>query len=164
MRTDHNDAFRQLYKDYSGNVLGFLIRLCQGNRAEAEDLTQETFIAAYEARLRYKGFGSPKAWLFGIALRRWRDSHRKRQEQTGIPTEERAVPRFEPSVLGALTLTTALDHLDEKARAALVLVGAEGLTYKEAAQVLGEPVGTVKWRVFEATKQMRHLLCENEEN
>ncbi|WP_309721588.1 RNA polymerase sigma factor [Armatimonas sp.] len=162
MRTDHNETFRQLYQDYGGNVLGFLLRLCQGNRAEAEDLAQETFIAAYEARLRYKGFGSPKAWLFGIALRRWRDSKRRRREETGTAPQEDAAPAFESGVLGAITLEAALDRLEEKERAALLLVGVQGLTYKEAAQVLEEPLGTVKWRVFEATKRMRKLLCESE--
>ncbi|WP_395141174.1 RNA polymerase sigma factor [Armatimonas sp.] len=164
MRPDPNDTFRTLYQDHSRNVLGFLVRLCQGNRAEAEDLAQETFVAAYEARLRYKGFGSPKAWLFGIALRRWRDSRRKRREETGTEVSEGTMPAFEPGVLGAITLEAALDRLDDKARAALLLIGAQGLTYKEAAQVLGEPLGTVKWRVFEATRDMRKLLCESERN
>ncbi len=162
MRADHNETFRMLYQEQGGPVLGFLIRLCQGNRAEAEDLAQETFIAAYEARLRYKGFGSPKAWLFGIALRRWRDSKRRRREETGTAPQEDASPAFEPTVLGAITLEVALDRLEEKERAALLLIGVQGLTYKEAAQVLEEPIGTIKWRVFEATKRMRKLLCESE--
>jgi RNA polymerase sigma-70 factor, ECF subfamily len=159
-----DQKFRTLYATYGGQVLGFLTRLCDGNRAEAEDLTQETFIAAYENRQKFGGFGSQKAWLFGIALRRWRDSHRRIRPETGHEETERETTNgFEEQAITRLTVQEALQTLAPEARAALLLIADQQMTYREAAQVLGEPIGTVKWRVFEAMKTLRGLLREESE-
>ena len=65
--------------------------------------------------------------------------------------------------MNALTMETALAKLDAPAREALLLVVSQGLTYREAADVMEEPVGTTKWRVSQATRKMAALLNAVEE-
>lgn len=157
------DAFQTIYRRHGRDVLGILMRLTRGNRAEAEDLTQETFLAALRGWKTFRGDGTTRAWLVGIAVRRWRDSTR-RHEPT-LADRESLHPKIagpEQITLARLNLDAALTQLPEAQRVALLLVLGQGLTYREAAEALGEPEGTLKWRVHEATKTMRALLTEEE--
>ena len=159
--------FASLYRDHAKNVLGFLVRLCHGDRGRAEDLTQETFVAAYQGRDSFGGRGSPRAWLLGIALRRWRDRNRRHQVPSlPLLEEDELVARgsLEDGCIARLTLDQALAILEQRHREALLLVVSQGLTYREAATLLEEPLGTVKWRVHEATRQLRNHLIALEKN
>lgn len=165
-----HDPFALLYQSHAPNVLGLLLRLCDGNRAEAEDLTQETFVAAFEGRERFAGRGSARAWLMGIAVRRWRDRGRRREVQTVAPAPgyddlpDAQAGRLAARVVDGITLDAALRRLEPRHREALLLVVSQRLTYREAAQAMDEPVGTVKWRVHQATRQMQaHLRAVEEE-
>jgi len=157
--------FRRLYDTYGSRVLGFALRLT-GSRPEAEDLVQEVFAAAYASRASFQGRSKPLTWLLGIATRRWRDCGRRATLPVSPLDEDigtGCVATLEDTVIGTVTLSQALAKLDPAMRAALLLVASQGLTYKEAAEALGEPVGTVKWRVFEATRKMQKLLQAVEE-
>ena len=68
-------VFDRLYAALAPRVLAYLLRLTNGSRADAEDLTQETFVAAFAARADCTG-SNPLAWLLGIARRRQRDAFR----------------------------------------------------------------------------------------
>jgi len=159
------DAFRALYDAYAGRILGYALRLT-GSRSEAEDLTQETFVAAYVGRESFSGKAKAISWLLGISTRRWRD-HLRRRAVTSSPLSdlESAEPKqafpqsgFEREVVDALTLTRALDQLEPPFREALLLVRSQGLTYAEAAAILEEPEGTVKWRVSIAARKAQEQL------
>jgi RNA polymerase sigma-70 factor, ECF subfamily len=159
-----SESFTVLYRRHGRDVLGMLLRLTCGNRAEAEDLTQETFLAALRGWKSFRGEGTARAWLVGIAVRRWRDSARK-PHPTLAHDDEHLYPKIaspEHATLARLNLESALRQLPESQRVALLLVLGQGLTYREAADALGEPVGTVKWRVHEATKTLRTLLRDEE--
>jgi RNA polymerase sigma-70 factor (ECF subfamily) len=164
--SDSRDSIALLYQDYAPNVLGLLVKLCRGDRAEAEDLTQETFIAAYQALDGYSGKGSPRSWLLGIAFRRWRDRTRRLTLPTETLVDEKhagawvsgSVNSLETQVIRDLTLDAGLRELPEQHRWALLLVVSQQLTYREAATILDEPAGTIKWRVHEALRQMRHYF------
>ena len=71
------EGYAALYRQYGRDVLGILLRLTRGDRAEAEDLAQETFFAAYQGRSAFRPGTSLRAWLLGIAVRRWRDTCRR---------------------------------------------------------------------------------------
>lgn len=162
------NGFAQLYQNHAANVLGLLVRLCNGDRAEAEDLTQETFVAAYQGHDGFQQRGNVRAWLLGIAFRRWRDRSRRRTVPTTLPPEEEDLAdpntsHLEHRSVTRITLDGALLRLELPYREALLLVVSQGLTYREAAEITGEPVGTVKWRVHQATRQMRVYLNEVEE-
>lgn len=163
IRAGEHGAFDRLFDEYGPRVLGYLLRLT-GSRTDAEDLTQETFLAAYGGCAGWGGKSQPLAWLLGIAWRRWRDRGRRRAVLSEPLTDD-AVASRDPceGVPTAVVLHEALDRLGEAEREALLLTAVEGLTYAEAARVLGEPVGTVKWRVHQATRKLRHLLSRAEE-
>jgi RNA polymerase sigma-70 factor (ECF subfamily) len=154
--------FNRLFSDLAPRVQGYLRRLT-GSTAEAEDLTQEVFLAAYAARHSYKGGAQPLGWLLGIARRRWRDKNRRlRLQQAEMPEDTSSIQDIGAQVIRAAHLETCLSQLDPVAREAVLLVFGEGFTYAEAAEVLKEPVGTVKWRVHVASKTLRTLLRADE--
>jgi RNA polymerase sigma factor (sigma-70 family) len=84
------DTLACLYERHGRDVLGILLRLTNGDRAEAEDLTQETFVAAFQGQKGYSGRVPVRAWLVGIAARRWRDSLRRPRPRTVALIEEPA--------------------------------------------------------------------------
>jgi RNA polymerase sigma-70 factor, ECF subfamily len=160
------DAFDELFDRYSGRVLGFATRLT-GSRSDAEDLVQDTFLAACGAYATFKQRSGILTWLLGITVRRWRDGSRRLTPEmvsfdedldSDSPELHSEGNPVERQVVTAVSLAEALDKLDPPFRIALVLVASQGLTYKEAAEATGEPVGTVKWRVSEASRRVRQAL------
>ncbi len=164
-----DDPIARLYRAHAPNVLGLLMRLTGGNRTEAEDLLQETFVAAFQGQAHYARRGSERAWLLGIAVRRWRDrARRPRITTTLLPEDDdtrlaRDASSTEEQVLTRITLDHVLEQLEPRHREALLLVTGQGLSQKEVAVILEEPVGTIKWRVFEATRLVRQALSAAEE-
>ncbi len=159
-------AFDLLYERYGNRVLGFAMRLT-GNRADAEDLVQEAFVSAYTGRATFEGRSGILGWLLAIAARRWRDRNRRQvlpttelEEETDLPSA--AQSGLEDQAISAMTLADALSRLEPEYREALLLVASQGMTYQEAAQAIGEPVGTVKWRVHKAARIVRGILSAGE--
>ncbi|MBB6052500.1 RNA polymerase sigma factor [Armatimonas rosea] len=160
IRRGDPDAFTALYIRYAPRVLGYLLRLGVA-RQDAEDLTQETFLAALRGSGRFGGRSRPLAWLLGIAVRRWRDGNRRGPAPKQVSVEPG--PDTAKQALRKVTLEHSLLQLDEPLREALLLVVVQGLSYAEAAGALAIPLGTLKWRLHEATRRMRRLLSEGEE-
>lgn len=159
------EGFAALYRQYARDVLGVLLRLTNNDRAEAEDLAQETFFAAYRGRSRFRVGTSLKAWLLGIAVRRWRDERRKASAQKrSLPAgwAPELAPPAERVALHELQLDAALALLTEAQKEAVLLVLGRGLTYREAAVALGEPEGTIKSRVYEAIQRLRRSQTNEE--
>jgi RNA polymerase sigma factor (sigma-70 family) len=165
-RSGDRAAFDTLYARYAGPVLTFALHLT-GCRADAEDLLQETFLAAYRGAAGYRGDSRLHTWLIAIALRRFRDGSRRPRppllplfEETDTPDGASPVER---TAVTAVLFRQSVDALDTNLREAFLLVVVEGLTHGEAADVLGAPVGTVKWRVAEANRRLRAALEATEE-
>ena len=151
-------AFRDLYDAYGARVLGYALRLT-GCREEAEDIVQETFLAAYSGSARFEGRARLISWQLGIATRRWRDRSRGSSLPPVALLEDVAYdPGVERSVVDSVSIAHALCRLEPPFREALLLVRSQGLTYSEAAAILGEPEGSVKWRVFEASRKAQQFL------
>ena len=175
IRAGDPQAFRRLYDVYADRIMGFVLRLT-GSRTETEDILQEVFLAAYAGRASFQGQSQLLTWLLGIASRRWRDRCRIRVPQTMPLFEEEtssnarrnasaffSAGNLETDVVNALTLAEALASLEPPFREAFLLVASQGLTYREAAKIMDEPIGTVKWRVAQTTRQMARLLSAVEE-
>jgi RNA polymerase sigma-70 factor (ECF subfamily) len=145
-------------------VYRFLAHLCR-DAHRAEDLTQETFAAAWEKIATFQGRSALATWLHRIAYTKFLDARRAERRAAGA-FERRAGPAATPAgPLDAAAaddearrLYRALDELDAPERALLVLHYLQGLSYREMAAVLGEPTGTVKWRTAEALNRLRALL------
>jgi len=173
LRAGKPEAYAEVYDRYSTRLMGYALRL-SGDRGDAEDLLQETLLAAWHGREAFHGKVKLLSWLLGILTRRWRDRCRHRQVDTvsqalqdgEIEAKASGWPesRLETAVIDRLMMDKALATLELPFREALLLIHSQGLTYREAAEVLDEPVGTVKWRVSEALKrvQRRFAACEEE--
>jgi RNA polymerase sigma-70 factor (ECF subfamily) len=163
-RNGEAGAFEALYDGYGDRVYRFCFRLC-GQAADAEDLTQEVFIAAYQGLDRFAGRSSLATWLYRIALYRWRRLQGAAPPIVPLELEPEgtaAVSDPAPSRIERLSLESALARLPESLRDAFLLVKAEGLKYREAARVLGVPQGTVQSRVHDAVARLRAWLTEEE--
>ena len=160
------DGFDAVYERYAHRVLGFAMRLT-GNRSDAEDLVQDTFVAAFGGCARFQGRSGVLSWLLGIAVRRWRDQRRRLALDTVTLDDDRdealQADCAEDGVIDSVLIADALSRLESPFREALLLVAQQGLTYREAAEALEEPVGTVKWRVWEATRRTRRFLAGAED-
>lgn len=148
---DH-DAFSELVRTWQVPVLRYLERFL-GDRTVAEDVAQEAFLRCYVHLGRYTFTGKFSTWLMSIAHNAAIDAVRKRARG------ERATARLPPprpssDPVARLEIAEALAALPVKLRSALLLVEVVGLRYREAAEVLGVPEGTVKSRVSHARERV----------
>jgi RNA polymerase sigma-70 factor, ECF subfamily len=154
-------AFDAFYGEYGDRIYRFCYRLC-GHTADAEDLTQEVFLAAYQGLDRFAGRSSVTTWLYRIALFRWGRIHGTHRLETVRLNEElaEAPTAPDPALAGVerLALESAMAGLPYALREAFLLVKVEGLKYREAAAVLDTPQGTVQSRVHDAVVRLRALL------
>jgi RNA polymerase sigma-70 factor (ECF subfamily) len=159
-------SFEALYEQYGSRVYRFCFRLC-GHVADAEDLAQEVFVAAYQGLERFEGRSTLATWLFRIALFRWKRLRSGHRPETVSLDEglEVAATAPDPGFVGVerLLLDQALAALPPDLHEAFLLVKVEGLKYREAAVVLGVPQGTVQYRVHEASVRLRAMLTDEDE-
>jgi RNA polymerase sigma-70 factor (ECF subfamily) len=127
-----------------------------------DDLVQDTFLRAWANIDRFERGSNLGAWLFTILRHAFYTEYRKRRHEVEDPIGVHAARlKVLPDQDAALTmaeLRAALAHLPHESREALLLVGAEGLTYEEVARVQGVAVGTIKSRVHRARAQLAALL------
>jgi RNA polymerase sigma-70 factor (ECF subfamily) len=139
-------AFREIVARHQQAVRNFLRRALD-EPADADDLAQETFLAAWTSLGRYRGQASLRSWLCAIAwkkrLTHARSSRRTANRQAGLDVP---VPSG-PSPDQALDLQAALRRLPEAQRAAVALCLGGGFSHAEAAEALATPVGTIKSHV-----------------
>jgi RNA polymerase sigma-70 factor (ECF subfamily) len=123
-------------------------RMCAnlGSPASAEDLTQETYARAFASLHRFAGRSSARTWLLSIARRVCADAVRSATRVRAVRVESRVVADHAESV----ALHDLLAALDGERREAFVLTQLVGLSYAEAADVCGCPVGTIRSRVARA--------------
>jgi RNA polymerase sigma-70 factor (ECF subfamily) len=160
---DHAD-FAAFTRIYGNRIYRFCYRL-SGSVPDAEDLTQEVFLAAFQGQDRFEGQASVQTWLYRIALNCWRHANRSpRVPMSPLEDMPQTGPNLEQSVTDSLALSCALAALPPDLREAFLLVKAEGLKYREAAQILGIPLGTVQWQVHQASRRLRVLLIEGDGN
>jgi RNA polymerase sigma-70 factor (ECF subfamily) len=131
-------AFARFYDDALPRIYGYFLHRCAGGSPVAEDLTQETFIAALAELRKGRRVEAPLPWLYGIARHKLLDHYRREARRGTVDALEE--PAFDSlgedreRVLGALRAVPPLQ------RAALVLRHMEGLSVPELAQVLGRSV------------------------
>ncbi|KAA0700684.1 RNA polymerase sigma factor [Neorhizobium sp. P12A] len=133
-----------------------------GRHDRADDLVQDTIMKAWAKQDHFEMGTNMKAWLFTILRNelysQMRKSGREIQDSDGLFTESMAT---HPSQYGALDLQDfrkALDQLPPDQREAIILVGASGFSYEEAAEICGCAVGTIKSRVNRARQRLQELL------
>lgn len=170
-RRQNFDAFGKIIDLYQARVMGFVRRMVR-NAEEAQDITQEVFIRAYQAFERFDGRSSLRTWLFRIAYNlcvdRARKVERSAEEITlegsaDEPALEFADDRWNPEAVAmdqelASVIEAGLNAMSEKLRSVLILHDREDMGYDEIAQALEIPIGTVKSRLFLARNALQEHL------
>jgi RNA polymerase sigma-70 factor, ECF subfamily len=145
------------------NLRAFAISLT-GNPHLADDLVQETLLKAWSHRDKFEAGTNLKAWLFTILRNTFFSEFRKKRREVQDVDGQAAARLTSPAEqLGHLDLADfqrALRQLSPDQREALLLVGAEGLSYDEAAKISGCAVGTVKSRVNRARAKLADVLAD----
>jgi RNA polymerase sigma-70 factor (ECF subfamily) len=132
------------------------------NGADADDLVQETLIKAWSHRERFEAGTNLRAWLFTILRNTYYTAVVRRRREVRDEDDRHANSLVSaPDQDWRLTLRAlqaSLDRLPLEHREALILVGAAGLSYEEAAEICGCPLGTVKSRVNRARNRLMKLM------
>lgn len=154
-------AFQAALTDVIPHLRAFARSLC-GDPTEADDLVQETLVKAWRAQSSFKPGTSIRAWTFMILRNHFyserRRAWRKAERGGEIPENALTSNGAQDWSMDLADMRRALDMLPDEQREALVLVGAGGFSYEEAAEVCGCAVGTVKSRVSRARAAVETLL------
>jgi RNA polymerase sigma-70 factor, ECF subfamily len=177
LRSGETAAFDHLVAERSGDIYALLYRLTE-DPEEARDLTQETFLRAFQNISRFRGEADLKTWLYRIAINqarnRWRWWRRRRRDVT-VSLDAQAGQQEQPlsASLRAkgndpeqdtllrereASLRAALRSLSRSYREAVILRDVEGLSYEEIAQALEISVGTVKARLSRGRLELRRII------
>lgn len=151
------EAAEGFVRDHYPAVLRLAWRLT-GQREDAEDIAQDTFVLARQKIGTYRGGSTLRTWIHKIAFNEYRQWRRKRKT---LPLLDSDCAAGDPEILAFETghiLLNAMRKLPEKQREAFVLFEIEQLSMKEVAHVLGIPTGTAKARVFYARQDLRNQL------
>ena len=167
------EAFGLLVRRHQRRVYRLAVHLLKSG-AEAEDVTQDTFVRAYGALDRFDGRSEPFTWIYRICVNLSLNALRSRKTRRASSPDD---PRIEGLLVDnrpaggsparssadkqlGRALVEGIDELSDTLRTTLVLVCIDGLSHAEAGEVLGCPEGTVAWRVHEARKKLRGMLSE----
>jgi len=178
LKAGETAAFDRLVQERSGDVYALLYRLTD-DPEEARDLTQETFLRAFQHIGRFRGEADLKTWIYRIAVNqarnRWRWWRRRRRDvtvsldTTDDRTDEPLAMRLRDTESAdplqetlarerEQTLLTALRALSRSYRETVILRDIEGLSYEEIAATLEISIGTVKSRLARGREELRKRL------
>ncbi len=156
-----DDAFKRELVVLSPHLRAFA-RTLTGDPTAADDLAQDAMMKAWDARASYQMGTNMKAWTFMILRNQFYSEKRRSWRSTQLDQEaaERTLVAVDdPEAPVALDeLRQALNTLPEEQREALILVGAGGFAYEEAAEICGCAVGTIKSRINRARNKLQEIL------
>ena len=167
IRAGSQEACAELVREQYGRIYGFLLHL-SGEVGAAEDLTQETFAAAWAAIGKFRGKSSIGTWLHRIAYGKFVDMKRRdkrgqavmeqlTKDQSGLTGVGGPVEQVMANERSG-QIYEAVGELEGADREVIVLHYFQGLSFRQMGSVLDEPVGTVKWRTSRALGRLKMSL------
>ncbi len=177
LRAGEESAFREFVDAYRSRVLSVVTRVV-GSAADAEDLAQDTFLKAFRFFDSFEKGTNIKAWLFKIQTNTFINKYRrkvKEREVAETPAEDIVLDRFVSServralqdpegdfFSGLLSdeVVEALDQVPVDFRMVVILADIQGFSYKEIAEIVGCPVGTVMSRLFRGRRILQKQLYQ----
>jgi RNA polymerase sigma-70 factor (ECF subfamily) len=178
-RQGDNDAFGELVRRHQQRIFRLSVHMLRDS-ADAEDVTQETFVRAHSALARFDGRSEPYTWFYRIAVNLSLNRIRSRKSSRVSMNQSLDDPRLEvvfsetrvgrddeeTDPLGDASraqlyraLCAGIDGLSESLRTTLLLVCVDGRSHAEASAILGAPEGTIAWRVHEARRKLKEFLA-----
>jgi RNA polymerase sigma-70 factor (ECF subfamily) len=151
------DAFLELVERHDASHRRLAFRLL-GDRDRMDDVLQEAYVRAFRALPRFRGESALETWLYRIVYNACIDDLRRRQAHETLEEWDDRLVATPAEPEERLDLAAALASLPPELRAVVVLVDAEGLSYAEAADVLGAPAGTIASRLNRARAHLQAVL------
>lgn len=179
IRAGEGAAFEELVDRYSDDLFGLAFSLV-GNRADAEDVLQQTLLGAYRRIDSFEGRSSLKTWLVRILVNQASKARRSRRVRRSVPIDPGPARGDERGGRGGrgegngvvvttgsataavdsrLDLLAMLEELSPDHRQILVLRETQKMSYDEIAETLGVPRGTVESRLFRARQELRRMFA-----
>ena len=169
-------AFDELVERYHGKIYGLAYNMTS-NREDAEDLTQEIFVKAFQALPRFKGNSSFYTWIYRIAVNKTINYRKKRNRRRMLSLDQfdneiklddvyhDLAAKGSPLRNMSLTelqkkLNEAMQKLSEKHRTVVILHDMQGIPHDEIAKMVGASAGTVRSRLFYARRLLQTELAE----
>lgn len=173
-QNDDVEAFNEIVFRYKNKVVNFLYRYT-GNREEAEDLAQDTFIKVFRSKHLYKEIAKFSTWFYTIAVNTAKTNAKKKSrmstmslsdydpendkdfelKDTGFTPEETANAGIENYYI-----QQAINSLDEDFKNIIILRDIEDLEYEEIVKITGLPMGTVKSRINRGREKLKKILSD----
>lgn len=176
-RQGDKDAFGELVRRHQPRIFRLSVHMLRDS-ADAEDVTQETFVRAYRALEGFDGRSEPYTWFYRIAVNLSLNRIRSRKSSRVSKSQSLDDPRLEAIFLHVggedeetdplgdasraqlyRVLCEGIDGLSESLRTTLLLVCVDGRSHAEASVILGAPEGTIAWRVHEARRKLKEFLA-----
>ena len=155
-------ALESLYSAMYGEIFAYIRSMLGSDIQGAEDLAQDTFIRVYKYAPKFAAMGQGRAWIYRIAGRLALTYLSHTPSATGeLDKDLPDRADVEESAVNSRAVAEAMAAISPEERQVVSLHAVSGLTLKEISEVLGQPLGTVKWRHAEAIKKLRSLLGEN---
>ena len=158
-------AFAVIVRTYETPVYNYVLRLTNGDRALAEDLTQEVFLRVFQGLPRFSLRCKFTTWLFQVTKNRVLDELRARERRPHTSVALDDAPQFEvldqpvERVEAIDALWRAIEALSVDLKMALLLRDVVGLSYNEIADSLEVTLATVKWRIFKAREDVQLAMA-----
>jgi RNA polymerase sigma-70 factor, ECF subfamily len=176
---EDRERFELLVGEHLDGLFGAALRMTR-NRTRAEDLLQETFLRAWRSFHTFKLGTNVRAWLYRILMNAYIDGYRKSEREPEVVDQEdvdefylyskvhesedfRRAGNPEEALLNSLMdadVKGALDSLTEAFRNVVILADIEGFSYKEIAEILSIPIGTVMSRLHRGRRQLQVKLWD----
>lgn len=168
-----SEAFETLFRRYREEIYGLCLQRTGGNRDDASDLVQETFVKVYVNLEKYDPKFTFGQWVYTIARNTFIDHMRRRREEMSIDCLGKGTPSVTPvfdetpdqriiSEQHHVQLERCLASLPEKYRQMVEMRFLRELSYEEIAHQLDMPIGTVKTQIHRARERLCKLILESD--